>query len=168
MGHNCVFTIEMDSCLVNNGGCDENAICMKTGPNRVCVLSLTTNVNIMKSLLRCWAIHLLLHLCQVACACRPGFISQGHRCLAVNPCRKVTDFEDLWLIMAKSSSHMQCLCMQNIFFFRITGAAMLMLFADTSVLGNVIAHAILASKGMVFSVQGLSVELVSFKNTILR
>lgn len=40
---------------------------------------------------------------------------------------------------------------------------MLMLFADTSVMGNVIAHAILATKEMVLSVQGLSVESVSFK-----
>jgi len=41
--------------------------------------------------------------------------------------------------------------------------AVLMLFVDTSVMGNVIAHVILATKEMVLSVQGVSVELVSFK-----
>ncbi len=54
---NCVFTTEMDACLVDNGGCDRNALCMKTGPNRVCVTyfstCLTTNVTITKSTLRC-------------------------------------------------------------------------------------------------------------------
>lgn len=49
------------------------------------------------------------------------------------------------------------------FYYRIMATAVLMLFADTSVMGNVIAHAILATKEMVLSVQELSVELVSFK-----
>lgn len=51
--------------------------------------------------------------------------------------------------------------MQNIFILfynRIMAAAVLMLFADTSGMGNVIAHAILATKETVLSVQGLSVE----------
>lgn len=50
-----------------------------------------------------------------------------------------------------------------LFYHRIMVAAVLMLFADTLVMGNVIAHAISATKEMVLSVQGLSVELVSFK-----
>lgn len=31
------FPKEMDACLVDNGGCDKNALCMKVGPNRVCL-----------------------------------------------------------------------------------------------------------------------------------
>lgn len=50
-----------------------------------------------------------------------------------------------------------------LFYYRIMAAAVLMLFADTSVMGNVIAHVILATKETVLSVQGLSVESVSFK-----
>jgi len=48
-------------------------------------------------------------------------------------------------------------------YYRIMATAVLMLFVDTSVMGNVIAHVILATKEMVLSVQGVSVELVSFK-----
>ncbi len=51
--------------------------------------------------------------------------------------------------------------MQNrfiLFYNRKMAAAVLMLFADTSGMGNVIAHVILAIKEMALSVQGLSVE----------
>lgn len=107
---NCVFTAEIDACLVDNGGCDKNALCMKTGPNRVCVTNysqcLTTSVNVKKWTLKCCVLHLL----QVACACKPGFTSIGHRCFAVNPCRKVTDFKDS--IMANYFKSIRYFCMQ--------------------------------------------------------
>lgn len=66
---------------------------------------LRANVNVKTSTFS-WA----LHLFQVACACRPGFISQGHRCLPVNPCRKVTDFKDS--IMANNLKSIRYFCMQ--------------------------------------------------------
>lgn len=69
-------------------------------------------------------------------------------------------------ICIKSSSDIRYFCVQNmfiLFYYRIMAAAVLMLFADTLGMGNVIAHAISATKEMVLSVQGQLVELVSFK-----
>ncbi len=51
--------------------------------------------------------------------------------------------------------------MQNrfiLFYNRKMAAAVLMLFADTSGMGNAIAHVIMAIKEMALSAQGLSVE----------
>lgn len=92
----CFSVIEVDPCSENNGGCNERADCVKTGPGQVRRLFtsvITTDWYLAYTLTNVRSLTGVTDSScyfQAGCICKLGYNGNGRYCYPVNLCRTVS------------------------------------------------------------------------------